>query len=368
VNPPAPVMEEGAEPKANGSGGNSSASNPSGRPSHSAGGSDSRARSPASRPGGGANANGSRERALSLWRAKALKRMKEGKPARCSFETEALPVALSAQIERALELAETRDEVRRVFDELPLPQSQAPQGHVAPIYVVTHGATRYTGGVNADDRITGWLDPPLTPEGRIEARNFGRGLKNLGIQRIYSSDLLRASQTAAQIKAVIEAGAIKTTRELRPWNLGEYQGRLTANVMTDLLSYVREGEKKVPGGESFDTWKLRLLTFIAGVMEEQEAGGRGAVLLLTHSRCLELIRAWLVGAAAGDLSEDVHFAMDAVPRGGTLQIVLGPAGWVSSAWEPALTSATVSAPHDPRRESIFDEVRVRWREREREGD
>lgn len=53
---------------------------------------------------------------LGKWQKKALKRVKDGKAADCSFESEIIPAGMQAEIHEALKLCHDEEEVKSVFD------------------------------------------------------------------------------------------------------------------------------------------------------------------------------------------------------------------------------------------------------------
>ena len=59
-------------------------------------------------------------------------------------------------------------------------------------YVVRHGSTK----ANEERIIMGHLDTPLSEVGIADAEFLVRRLKNISFDKIYSSDLKRATQTA----------------------------------------------------------------------------------------------------------------------------------------------------------------------------
>ena len=67
------------------------------------------------------------------------------------------------------------------------------------IILVRHGRT----ALNAAGMLVGRLDPPLDDVGERQAAAIGDALKG-GVDRVISSPLLRARQTAARIAADIE--------------------------------------------------------------------------------------------------------------------------------------------------------------------
>lgn len=59
-------------------------------------------------------------------------------------------------------------------------------------YIARHGKTL----LNTLDRVQGWCDSPLTPEGIEVAEFLGAGLRDIRLDAVYSSDLRRTRQTA----------------------------------------------------------------------------------------------------------------------------------------------------------------------------
>jgi len=59
-------------------------------------------------------------------------------------------------------------------------------------YIVRHGKTL----LNSLDRVQGWCDSPLTPEGIEVAECLAAGMKYINFDAVYASDLRRTRQTA----------------------------------------------------------------------------------------------------------------------------------------------------------------------------
>ncbi len=66
-------------------------------------------------------------------------------------------------------------------------------------YIVRHGQTL----LNSLDRAQGWADSPLTEAGKQTAVEIGQKLKGIDFNAVYTSDMLRAVQTA---ELILEAG------------------------------------------------------------------------------------------------------------------------------------------------------------------
>ncbi|MFC0180679.1 2,3-diphosphoglycerate-dependent phosphoglycerate mutase GpmB [Thorsellia kenyensis] len=88
------------------------------------------------------------------------------------------------------------------------------------VYLVRHGETVW----NAERKIQGQLDSPLTAEGISQAHWVAKRAKSLGITHLYSSDLGRAVQTASIIAQPLKLEVI-TDRRWRELNMGILEGR-----------------------------------------------------------------------------------------------------------------------------------------------
>ncbi len=110
------------------------------------------------------------------------------------------------------------------------------------VYLARHGETAWT----VTGQHTGLTDLPLTGRGEDNARRLGELLRQLTFARVFTSPLLRAMRTCelAGFKSVAE-----TDRDLVEWDYGEYEGRLTVDILRERPDWqlFRDG---CPGGES----------------------------------------------------------------------------------------------------------------------
>ncbi len=96
------------------------------------------------------------------------------------------------------------------------------------IIAVRHGETAW----NVDTRIQGQLDIPLNENGRWQAQRLARALAaSEPISAVYSSDLLRAWDTAQSIATAIGLQTI-TEPGLRERGFGSYQGKTFTELET----------------------------------------------------------------------------------------------------------------------------------------
>ena len=95
------------------------------------------------------------------------------------------------------------------------------------VIAIRHGETAW----NAERRIQGQLDVGLNDAGRAQAERVGRAVAHEGIDAIYSSDLLRALQTAQQVAAhAPSALPIGLDAGLRERHFGEFEGHAYADI------------------------------------------------------------------------------------------------------------------------------------------
>lgn len=96
------------------------------------------------------------------------------------------------------------------------------------LYIVRHGKTEW----NKDKRLQGSTDIPLTEAGRELARLSGETLKDTHFDRIYSSPLSRAYETACLFRGNRSLDIILDDR-LRELNFGDYEGKTMEELMED---------------------------------------------------------------------------------------------------------------------------------------
>lgn len=144
-----------------------------------------------------------------------------------------------------------------------------------------------------DDTVRGgWSQQPLTDEGKAQAAEFASFVQrsDLGIKHIYSSDLLRAIQTAQSVADKLHLPIIPMP-EFRETNNGILAGMKNelANRMYPGLYWNTLGwEEHYPGGESPREFYGRVRTawdaFQKMALEQNEN-----VLLVTHGGVINVI-------------------------------------------------------------------------------
>jgi len=147
------------------------------------------------------------------------------------------------------------------------------------IILIRHGETDW----NAEGRIQGHLQIPLNRRGRAQAEALGTYLEDTKLDAIYSSDLLRALQTAWAI-ARRSGHSIREEVRLREWDLGVLAGlhRRQAEHDQPRAAKIRRDhlvDEPIPGGESMRQRYERVTRVVADIA----ARHRGeSVLVVSH--------------------------------------------------------------------------------------
>jgi broad specificity phosphatase PhoE len=181
------------------------------------------------------------------------------------------------------------------------------------VLLVRHGTTGFN-GADSVERIRGWLNVPLTPEGQKEAQETANKVAKLDpIDMIISSDLERAVDTANAIGQ--KTGVrVDISSLLRPWNLGDVQGKPAKDMIPYMNALIKSNEAPA-NGEPFKHFLLRYLPILAKAMLAANAGY--VVTLVTHYRNIKAAEAWI---AAGmpktfDINLEVMNRQDIQPGG-----------------------------------------------------
>lgn len=124
---------------------------------------------------------------------------------------------------------------------------------------------------NAAGRASGHADVPLTPDGRTQAHELGRRYQDKRVDRVFSSDLRRARETA-ELAFAHRGTPIDQDSRLRECDYGELTQFPTAQV--DRGKHVFD---PFPGGESMLMVVERMRTFLAEMVEKYD--GRSIVVI-----------------------------------------------------------------------------------------
>lgn len=152
------------------------------------------------------------------------------------------------------------------------------------VYVIRHGESES----NRDLVWTGWCDVHLTEKGRAEAAHAGKMLENVGFDKIYTSDLLRARETA---EAAIVGCEYECSALLREVNVGDLAGKPVSCVDSVMRQkFAADGYGSV-GGESHADFSARVREF----MKKLENSDCQKVAIFSHAGWLRTMLDEIMG-------------------------------------------------------------------------
>jgi probable phosphoglycerate mutase len=143
---------------------------------------------------------------------------------------------------------------------------------------------------NYEGWLSGFVDVPLTAKGVEQAASVAEILKDVEITRIYSSDLVRAKETA---RVVAEAKGLDVVSDfaLRERSLGDWAHRQYAEIQAS-----GEGGKLIswrdapPNGESLSALAARVMPFLGSLDVSS-----GTTLVVAHGGVIRVICGLLDG-------------------------------------------------------------------------
>lgn len=155
------------------------------------------------------------------------------------------------------------------------------------IYLTRHGETEW----NEEKLIQGHTDIPLNIKGKKQATQLGKQLKNINFDAAFSSDLLRAKNSAEIIIKEKEIPVIKT-KALRERFFGRFEGKSLEEMRKafgEVMLVTKEKQKKLQiyDIENDDEIVNRLIPFMKKTAK-QYIGKK--TLMVTHGG---LLRAFL---------------------------------------------------------------------------
>ncbi|MDG7044010.1 MAG: 2,3-bisphosphoglycerate-dependent phosphoglycerate mutase [Nitrososphaerota archaeon] len=169
---------------------------------------------------------------------------------------------------------------------------------------------------NMENRFTGWVDVPLSVNGKEEALNAGKLLKkeNIKFDVAYTSTLVRAIKTLEIVLTVLDVDIpIIRDQHLNERHYGDLQGlnkTETAKKYGEekVLLWRRSYNVKPPNGESLEDTQKRTIPFFENcIMGDLKLGK--SVLVSAHGNSLRSIVMYLE-----NISEDVIPTLE-IPTG-----------------------------------------------------
>ncbi len=161
------------------------------------------------------------------------------------------------------------------------------------LWLVRHGQSTW----NAEGRIQGWADPPLSAHGCRQAEQVAGRLAPVGLAAIYTSTQQRAVQTAQAIGAASGLAPILDER-FKEHGMGEATGHdweWMIEKWPQLQEIASHGESirpHIPGTEPSPSFNHRVRAAFAELREKHPTGD---VVVVSHGGTFRAYLAFLLG-------------------------------------------------------------------------
>lgn len=148
------------------------------------------------------------------------------------------------------------------------------------LILIRHGETDW----NRLERCQGISDIPLNSTGKMQAKSLAESLRTEQISAIFSSDLIRARETAEMI-AGIHSLPVRFNRDFREMDQGEFEGLEFTHIRERYSAVLKEWTTdpenlRIPGGETLLEVQERAWDAFNNIYRTH-AGER--VLLVSHN-------------------------------------------------------------------------------------
>lgn len=160
------------------------------------------------------------------------------------------------------------------------------------LFVARHGQTTW----NAQDRVLGRTDLPLTEEGLRQAAVLAQKAAALQLDMIITSPMLRARQTAAAVGETTGL-PVQVDQRLIEQDYGIFEG--VSRFDEGFLANKRQFAVRYPGGESMMDVAYRTYSLIEELKQKYPDKN---ILLVCHGGVCRLIRTYFE-----DMTNDEYF-------------------------------------------------------------
>lgn len=146
------------------------------------------------------------------------------------------------------------------------------------IHMLRHGITQ----ANLERKYIGRTDPPLCDVGIRQIRELLREWEYPEVKRVYSSPLLRATETAKLIYPKQKPILVEGLREI---DFGDFEDRTIEDLEKDpaFQAWIASEDMPVPGGESGRQVYERSVKALADLFQEMMDNRITSAAVITHS-------------------------------------------------------------------------------------
>ena len=166
---------------------------------------------------------------------------------------------------------------------------------MAHLILVRHGQSEW----NALGQWTGWTDVNLNEQGITEARQAGEAIKDIKLDKAYTSALKRSQQTLTEILNVTGQSDLETiqAKELNERHYGDLTGKNKWKIKEEygdeqFLRWRRGWDEPIPNGESLKDVYARVIPYYQEFILPELKSGKN-IIIAAHGNSLRALIKYL---------------------------------------------------------------------------
>ena len=164
------------------------------------------------------------------------------------------------------------------------------------LWLVRHGLTDW----NTQQRFCGHSDIPLSAQGRVQATWLAEQLQKETIAAMYTSDLVRAFETAEIIaNKRTQAIQIRVSALWREIDFGDWEGLTYTQIVEqfkDQPGFFTDPEHySPPNGESLAHMQQRVKDALSAIVHSDDSPAAGDVVIVSHGGPLRILLCNILG-------------------------------------------------------------------------
>ncbi|MEB3219852.1 MAG: histidine phosphatase family protein [Nostocales cyanobacterium 94392] len=170
------------------------------------------------------------------------------------------------------------------------------------LLLVRHGETDW----NQQSKYQGQTDIPLNENGKLQSEKLAEFLKDVSIDKTFSSSLLRAKQTAEIILKHHQGVNLELNDGLKEIIHGLWQGKLEAEIQQEFPGELQRWKEtpenfKMPNGESLQQVWQRTIEVYQSILDTALTNQLNTVLIVAHGVINQILLCHIFGLSSQNL-------------------------------------------------------------------
>lgn len=176
---------------------------------------------------------------------------------------------------------------------------------MSKLILVRHGQSEW----NALGQWTGWTDVNLNDQGRLDAKQAGKAIQDIKLDKAYTSALSRAQQTLQEIKEITGQYTLETiiSAQLNERNYGDLTGKNKWKIKEEygeeqFTKWRRSWDEPIPNGESLKDVYARVIPYYQKTILPELLTGKN-IIIAAHGNSLRALVKYLEHISDEDVAK-----------------------------------------------------------------